>query len=101
MLAIVYAPLRVSHRINVVSAHCEPLQVLLTQGIVGLALYCVFWGALAVSFLKGRRWEREEAVLFFPRAAYFGQSLFCSAYPVTAVLFSAAAGLYLGMDRHN
>ena len=35
------------------------------------------------------------SVFFFPLAAYWGQSLFCTVYPVTAVAFSFMAGLYL------
>ena len=95
MLMTVYTEIRAASGKNVVSAHCEPLQVLLTQGIVGLGIYIAFWGHLLRLFIKKKLWRQNTAVFFFPLAAYWGQSLFCSVYPVTAVLFSFAAGLYL------
>ena len=38
-------------------------------------------------------------MFFFPLAVYFGQSLFCSVYPVTAVMFSVMTGLFLAYYR--
>ena len=101
MLFIVYAKLRVDTGRNVVSAHCEPLQVLLTQGIAGLSLYAAFWGYLLRLFFKKRLWRESTAVFFFPLAAYWGQSLFCSVYPITAVVFSFAAGVYLSFTEER
>ena len=95
MLVTVYAKMRAATGRNVVSAHCEPLQVLLTQGIIGLCIYFVFWGYLLKLFFSRGVWKSEKAVYFFPLAAYWGQSIFCSVYPVTAILFSFAAGMYL------
>ena len=95
MLFIVFAKFKVDTGRNVLSAHCEPMQVLLTQGITGLCLYISFWGYMLRLFFKNRLWRKSAAVFFFPLAAYWGQSLFCSVYPVTAVLFSFAAGMYL------
>ena len=80
---------------NVVTAHSDIMQVLLTQGIVGLALYIALWGYLAALFFRKKVWKSNTAVFFFPLAAYWGQSLFCTVYPVTAVAFSFMAGLYL------
>ena len=88
MLLLVYGPIRQK-------TGSEPLQVLLSQGFVGLALYLVFWGYLVYIFLKKKLCRKNEAVFFFPLAAYWGQSLFCTVYPITAVLFSVAAGMYL------
>ena len=51
MLAFVYVELRKLLGKNVVSAHCEPLHVLLTQGIGGLMLYLSFWGLLVRHFM--------------------------------------------------
>ena len=80
---------------NVVTAHSDILQVLLAQGIVGLVLYIAFWGHLLALFFRKRLWKSNTAVFFFPLAAYWGQSLFCTVYPVTAAAFSFMAGLYL------
>ena len=95
LLAPVYVELRLLLKTNVVAAHSEPLQVLLTQGIIGLSLYLVFWGYLVYLFVRKQLWKTEEGKFFFPLATYLGQSLFCSVYPVTAVLFSLMEGLYL------
>lgn len=95
LLAVVFAELRMTMHMNVGTAHCEPLHVLLSQGLVGLVLYLTFWGFVLYLFLKKKLWLEGRAVLFFPLAAYFGQSLFSSTYPVTAAVFSVAAGLYL------
>lgn len=96
MLAMIYSELRTEQRINIVSAHSDPLQVLFTQGIVGAVLYLLFWGYLLYLFIFKKLWRDNRAIFFFPIAAYWGQSLFCSIYPVTGVLFSVMAGLYFG-----
>ncbi len=80
---------------NVVTAHSDIMQVLLTQGIVGLVLYIAFWGYLTALFFRKKLWKSTSAVFFFPMAAYWGQSLFCTVYPITAAVFSFMAGLYL------
>ena len=80
---------------NVVTAHSDIMQVLLTQGIVGLVLYMSFWGYLTALFFGKKLWKSNTAVFFFPLAAYWGQSLFCTVYPITAAVFSFMAGLYL------
>ena len=73
---------------NVVTAHSDIMQVLLTQGIVGLALYFAFWGYLTALFFRKKLWKSTSVVFFFPLAAYWGQSLFCTVYPITAAVFS-------------
>lgn len=96
MLALLYAELRISPGINVLSAHCEPLHILLTQGLIGLGLYLVFWGHMFFLWKENcRPGEDGNCIWFFPLAAYFGHSLFCPLYPVTAALFSAFSGLFL------
>lgn len=85
---------------NVVTAHSDIMQALLTQGIVGLALYIAFWGYLTALFFRKKIWKSNTAVFFFPLAAYWGQSLFCTVYPVTAVVFSFMAGMYLRLAEY-
>ena len=95
MLVTVYAGMRAATGKNVVSAHCEPLQILLTQGMIGIILYIIYWGYMLKLYFGKRLWNDSSALFFFPLAAYWGQSLFCSVYPVTAVMFSFASGAYL------
>lgn len=95
MMEGVFLPLRQTWTMRVVSAHSEPLQVLLSQGLIGLGLYLAFWGHLTATYIRKKQWLDGSGVFFLPLAAYFGQSLFCSTYPVTAAVFSVMAGLYL------
>ncbi len=99
LLALVYVGLRAERGINVLAVHCEPLQILLTEGIVGAGLYLAFWGAMIGLYLRHKMRESDGGIFLFPLAAYLGQSLFCSVYPVTAAVFSAMAGLYLAQVR--
>ncbi len=101
LLSLVYVSLRVDKGINVLAVHSEPLQILLTEGIVGASLYLAFWAAMIGLYLRRRMWERDGGAFFFPLAAYLGQSLFCSVYPVTAAVFSAMAGLFLAEVRRG
>ena len=65
MLVTVYAKMRAATGRNVVSAHCEPLQVLLTQGIIGLCIYFVFWGYLLKLFFPGEYGRAKKLFIFF------------------------------------
>ena len=99
MQAVVFHTIRKKTGRNFVTAHCEPLQVLISQGIVGIILYMVFWTYLLYLYWKRKLWTKNEAVFFFPLAAYWGQSIFCSVYPVTAALFSVLSGAYLNVCK--
>ena len=95
MIFAAYIRLKAETGRNVVTAHSDILQILLAQGIVGLGLYFAFWGRMAALFLGKKLWKTNTAVFFFPLAAYWGQSLFCTVYPITAVVFSIMTGLYI------
>ena len=95
MLFAAFARLKVETGRNVVTAHSDMLQILLAQGLVGLGLYFAFWGRMVMLFFRKRLWKTNTAVFFLPLAAYWGQSLFCTVYPVTAVVFSIMTGMYL------
>ena len=77
------------------TAHNDPLQILLAQGFVGIGLYIAFWARMTAMFFKKKLWKTNAAVFFFPLAAYWGQSMFCTVYPVTAAVFSFMAGMYI------
>lgn len=95
MLFAAYARLKAETGRNVVTAHSDILQILLAQGLVGLGLYIAFWVRMVMLFFRKKLWKTNTAVFFFPLAAYWGQSLFCTVYPVTAVVFSIMTGLYI------
>ena len=95
MLFAAFARLKAETGRNVVTAHSDILQILLAQGLVGLGLYIAFWVRMVMLFFRKKLWKTNAAVFFFPLAAYWGQSLFCTVYPVTAVVFSIMTGIYL------
>ena len=95
MLFAAFARLKAETGRNVVTAHSDMLQILLAQGLVGLGLYFAFWGRMVMLFFRKRLWKTNAAVFFFPLAAYWGQSLFCTVYPVSAVVFSIMTGVYI------
>ena len=101
LLVTVFGEIRDATGKNVVSAHCEPLNILLTQGIAGLGIYIAFWGYLLKLYFEKKLWRRRSAIFFFPLAAYWGQSLFCSVYPVTAALFSFVSGMFLNKTEYK
>ena len=80
--------------LKVISAHSEPLQILISQGIIGTIGYLLFWISSIAVFIMKKMWRDGRSVFFLPLAAYLGQSLLCSAYPLTAVVFSVMAGLF-------
>ena len=90
-----YRELSVIRDNNVLSAHCEPLQVLFTTGIIGEILYLFFWGSVITSWFRRKLWKDGRCVFFVPLMGYLGQSIFCTMYPVTGGLLSAVTGLYL------
>jgi len=90
-------------------AHCEPLQVLATQGAVGLALWLWFCAALALAAWRALRQEADEAAqllllgLSALAVAYLAQNLVSFGvaaislpFWVTVGLLAAAAGPVTG-----
>lgn len=59
---------------TIVSAHSEPIQLLLTTGIIGLFCWMVIWGSIFVSYFRKKVWKTDNIAFFLPLAAYFGQS---------------------------
>lgn len=94
-----YSEVSIIRENNVLSAHCEPLQVLFTTGIIGEILYLFFWGSVIASWFRRKLWKDGRSVFFVPLMGYLGQSFFCTMYPVTGVLLSAVTGLYLSQCR--
>ena len=60
---------------RVLSAHSEPLQILMTTGIAGLISWVTIWFGLIKRFFKRRLWKSSAMPYFLPLMAYLGQCL--------------------------
>lgn len=64
----------------IVTSHSEPIQLLLTMGILGLLSWLSFYICLIVYFIKEKAWTNNKLIPFFIcLIAYFGQSFVNSA----------------------
>ena len=70
-----YYDYMVSHQ-NVVydNVHCEPLQYLITTGILGLAAYLTFIGSVLTSLINRVKSDRSMNLFLIPVFSYFIQS---------------------------
>ncbi len=60
---------------TVLASHSEPIQYLLTTGILGIACWTCAWTGIIRKYFVEKLWQKNEAALFIPLAAYLGQSL--------------------------
>lgn len=98
-----YASARFNHydgdNVSSRMAHCEPLQVLATQGLVGLALWLWLCGALALGAWRAVRQASDEATRWLWlglgafATAYLAQNLVSFGVAAISVPFWVAAGL--------
>lgn len=63
----------------VLTAHSEPLQLLLTTGMLGFLSWCGIGVSLAVNYVRDKGWTKPSAPFVFALMAYGGQSLVNSA----------------------
>ena len=102
MLRMAYAGISEWFGQTVLVSHSEPLQYLLTMGILGLIAWC---GIIASSIRYCRYYTRDNnvtAAFFLPFMAYFGQALVNSAMTTNlamAFLFLAFIRFALGKTR--
>jgi hypothetical protein len=83
-------------------AHCEPLQILATMGLIGLALWTAFCGALFWSWWKRLATAGEAGYLLMGfgalLAAYLGQNLVSFGVSGISVPFFLTAALVFAGD---
>ena len=60
------------------ASHSEPIQTLLTLGVIGIVGWLLVWGGLFTSFFKKKVWKHDGVIYFIPIWCYFWQSLFNS-----------------------
>ncbi|MBE6686236.1 MAG: hypothetical protein E7591_03295 [Ruminococcaceae bacterium] len=89
-----YRELQMSDRFKglaILSSHSEPIQILLSSGIIGLALYLT---VLAGVFKDIGRISEKSFAYFLPISAYFGQSFVNSATIVNLTLLCIIFSMY-------
>lgn len=87
---------------TLLTSHNEPIQFLLTTGVLGLGFWFIAWGSLIYSFLKYKVWKRKSAVFFVPIAAYLGESMVNSPMITNyAVLCAILACYYISLADRN
>lgn len=82
--------------VNVVNAHNDFLEQLVSIGCVGLITYCVIWIILIVQFVNRNRnenkWSMERTAFFMALMAYMGQSIVGNPYslivPIMYLMFT-------------
>ncbi len=75
MLGQYFKDMPVGFTRRVLAAHSEPLQILLSMGIAGLAGWIIMWAGIIKRFFTGRLWKTPVMAFFLPLMAYLGQSL--------------------------
>lgn len=86
LLGLYYSELSGDFIRPILSAHSEPLQILLTNGALGLVCWGTVWGMLLARFFRQKLWGRDEIAFFLPLAAYGGQALVNGPQPLNAAL---------------
>ena len=97
LLPYYYPDLTDGTRLAITVAHSEPIQLLLTTGLLGLISYLGIWGSVLGAGVKsffGRGGKAGEAMLLLPLAAYFAQGLVNSATVTNAALCFWLLGLW-------
>jgi len=103
MLREVLNPLKESFSMTVLSVHSEPLQILLTLGILGLSLWIAFLVCCTVLYIKKRAWQGEAAAGFLSYMAFIGIGLSINSNIITlsfaAVMIASSLGLLLKEEK--
>ena len=95
-----YYDYMVSHQ-NVVydNVHCEPLQYLITTGILGLAAYLTFIGSVLTSLINRVKSDRSMNLFLIPVFSYFIQSYVNIAQTAGTSIFFLIIALELNYMR--
>ena len=81
-----------------ISAHSEPLQILLTSGLLGLLCWCGIWGVIFESYFQKKIWKSDSFPFFLSLAAYFGQSLVNGPQAMNVCILCVIMALFRKME---
>lgn len=88
--------------VNVVNAHNDFLEYLLSTGIVGLVAYIATWVVPIVEYVRrkknGKEWSVEKVAYFMSLMAYMGQSVVGNPYSLSVPIIYLIFALYRNED---
>ncbi|MDO4519326.1 MAG: O-antigen ligase family protein [Eubacteriales bacterium] len=94
MLGNCYRGIRDKFTYQVLCAHSEFLQFLLSVGLVGAGSWIAMWIGLLTEYFRRKIWKTDRIVLFLPLAAYMGQSFFNSPMALTISMLFVMLACY-------
>lgn len=94
MLRPYYGDITEYFGVTTLTPHSEPIQALLTMGLIGVASWLGIWVCAFRSYFKNKVWKSHTIGLFLPVAAYFGQSFVNSPRAEEYVIFYLMLSCY-------
>ena len=75
-------------------SHSEPIQILLTMGAAGLAIWVFICSLIISGYIKKRAWKNENCIYYLPLVAYIGQSFVNSAMTTNVAILTVILVLF-------
>lgn len=85
----------------VLANHSDFLQLLVTNGIIGVGAWITMWGSIIYRQLKHGNMNDASFAFFAAMMCYLGQSFFNTIQGMTTGMLSVLIGYYLGYARKN
>lgn len=86
-------------KLPVYTCHSEPIQILLTMGISGLACWATAYGTVIVRAVRDKIWRFDRMIYVLPIIAYLGQSFVNSAVATNVGILCLALACYRCSDK--
>lgn len=93
-LGSIYSDVAKAFGMKTLTAHSEPIQMLLSTGILGFLSYMCTCFFIAFDYLKNSAGKSNKTIFFLPIAAYFAQSLVNSMTVINVAILIVIASLY-------
>ncbi|MGN1167435.1 MAG: O-antigen ligase family protein [Lachnospiraceae bacterium] len=79
---------------QILVAHSELMQLLMTIGVLGLLCWLLMWGSVVGSYFKNKIWKKGNIAFLLPLIAYLGQSLVNSPQTTNVALLCVLMACY-------
>lgn len=83
------------------TCHSEPVQILLTMGIAGIAVWLAVYASVICRVINDRTWKSERVMYALPIVAYLGQSLVNSTMATNLGIFCILLASFRKMCYNN
>ena len=94
-------PLSNAMQMNVLANHSDFLQLLITNGIIGVGAWITMWGSIIYKQIKHGNMDDCSFAFFATLMCYMGQSTVNTIQGMTTGMLSVLMGIYLGYARKN